>query len=139
MLPSIPLLLESIPNPVGRRFLLPRASGARDLLKTGLVAKGADVVDVHAYRTCPVQHSMQELAALDAGVDYLTFTSSSTVRNFCLHMDSERLNRLCQTAQVVVIGPVTADTAREVGLQVHAVAAEYTVTGLVNALRQLAG
>ncbi len=131
-------LLEAIPNPRGQRFLLPRAADARDILRTGLIDVGADVSEVHAYRATRVTPSSQALAQLDAGVDYLTFTSSSTVRNFCSQVGAERMQRLAEKACVVVIGPVTAVTARAEGFHVDAVADEYTIAGLVDALRQLA-
>jgi uroporphyrinogen-III synthase len=73
-------LLEAIPHPAGQRILLPRAAGSRHILRTGLAAAGATVVEVHAYRTIVVEPSPEALAALDAGVDILTFTSSSTVQ-----------------------------------------------------------
>jgi uroporphyrinogen-III synthase len=127
-------LLTAIPHPAGQRFLLPRAAGARDTLQVGLLAAGAEVVEVHAYRTLPAELSPEALAALEHGIDVLTFTSSSTVRHFVAQVGAERAQALTTRAVVVAIGPITAHTAHELGLPVHAVATEYTIGGLVEAL-----
>ena len=127
-------LLEAMPHLAGQRVLLPRAAGSRHILRTGLEAAGATVVEVHAYRTIVVEPSPEALAALDAGVDILTFTSSSTVHNFCMQMGPERMQRLAAQALVVAIGPITAATAQALGLRVDAVASDYTIAGLIDAL-----
>jgi uroporphyrinogen-III synthase len=130
-------LLEAIPHPAGQRVLLPRAAGSRPILpilRTGLEAAGAQVVEVHAYQTLVAALPSEALTALEAGVDILTFTSSSTVHNFCAQMGPERLRRLATQARVVAIGPITAATAQALGLHVDAVASEYTIAGLIDAL-----
>jgi uroporphyrinogen-III synthase len=127
-------LLEAIPNPVGQRFLLPRADIARDALRTGLQAAGAEVVEVPAYHTIRVDPSPDALAELDHGVDLLTFTSSSTVHNFVAQVGHERAQRLAQRARIAVIGPITADTVREHGLRADIVATDYTIAGLIEAI-----
>ena len=127
-------LLEVIPNPTGKRFLLPRAALARDTLRTGLQHAGAQVVEVPAYDTILPEPSSETLAELEAGVDVLTFTASSTVRNFVTQLGQVRARSLAEQAQVAVIGPVTAETARNLGLHVDVVASEYTIGGLVTAL-----
>jgi uroporphyrinogen III methyltransferase/synthase len=65
-------------------------------------------------------------------LDVLTFTSSSTVRNFVAALGEDL--RLPDGVTVACIGPITAGTARELGLPVHVVAQEYTIEGLVQAL-----
>lgn len=127
-------LLEVIPNPAGKRFLLPRAALARDTLRTGLQHAGAQVVEVPAYDTVLPEPSSETLAELAAGVDVLTFTASSTVRNFVAQLGPTRARSLADRAQVAVIGPITAETARDLGLHVDVVASEYTIAGLVAAL-----
>jgi uroporphyrinogen-III synthase len=127
-------LLEALPAPTGQRLLLPRAAGARDILRAGLEAAGAEVVEVHAYRAVRAEPTPAALAALDAGVDILTFTSSSTVRHFAAQVGPERLRSLAARARLAVIGPVTAGTARELGLRVDIEAAEHTVAGLIDAI-----
>lgn len=117
-------ILAEIGDVKGRRMLLPRADIARAALADGLKERGATVVEIAAYRTVGTGIKPP---ALD-GVDAVTFTSSSTVRYF---VDS---GALVGKARVVCIGPVTAGTARELGLTVHAVAAQYTEDGLIQAL-----
>lgn len=115
----------------GQRILLARAAEAREVLPEGLRRSGARVDEVAAYRTVPGRPDVEDLPdRLRRGeVDWLTFTASSTVRNFV-----ELAGRDVGRARVATIGPITAGTARELGLPVHAVAGEYTVPGLVRAL-----
>jgi uroporphyrinogen-III synthase len=129
-------LLEAIPNPAGQRFLLARADMARDTLRTGLQAAGAEVVEVPAYHTLRVEPSSDALAVLDAGVEFVTFTASSTVHHFIEQVGIERAQALAAQARVVAIGPITAATARERGLRVDIVATDYTIAGLVDAILQ---
>lgn len=127
-------LLDAIPHPAGQRFLLPRADQAREALRLGLQDAGATVVEVPAYSTVLTEPSAAALAAVQAGVDVLTFTSSSTVRNFVAHVGLATAQALAAQARVVTIGPITAATARELGMRVDVVATEYTIAGLVAAL-----
>jgi uroporphyrinogen III methyltransferase/synthase len=120
-------LVDAFPTGKGR-VLLPRAAVARDVLVDGLAAKGWRVNVVTAYRTRPAEPSASALA--EAGkADAITFTSSSTVTNFVQVAGLDAV-----PAVVVCIGPVTAETAREVGLTVDVVAEEHTIDGLVQAL-----
>jgi uroporphyrinogen III methyltransferase/synthase len=112
----------------GRRVLVARASEARDVLPDALAARGAEVYVLALYDT--VAEAIAE--PLD-GADYVTFTSSSTVRFF---MESASLPG---GARVVSIGPVTSATARELGLEVHVEAAKHDIDGLVDALLADAG
>ncbi|MDP2496939.1 MAG: uroporphyrinogen-III synthase [Candidatus Palauibacterales bacterium] len=116
----------------GERILLPRAAEARAVLPERLEAAGAVVDEVAAYRAVPPDE--EELAPvrerLQAGeIDWLTFTASSTVRNFVSLLGADPGG-----ARVAAIGPITAGTARELGLTVDVVAEEYTVPGLLEAL-----
>jgi len=117
-------ILTSLGDVRGLRFLLPRADIAREALAAGLRAGGAVVTEVAAYRTVGVGAVPPDLSLADA----VTFTSSSTVRHFVA--SGAHAGR----AKVVCIGPVTAATARELGLTVHAVATTYTEDGLIQAL-----
>jgi uroporphyrinogen III methyltransferase / synthase len=124
-------LLDALPAPTdpGRgRLLLVRAAVARDILPEGLRARGWDVDVVEAYRTEPVPVDDEQAAAV-AGADVVTFTSSSTVIGFLAAMGDRPL-----PPAVVVIGPITAATARERGLAVDAEAEVHTIDGLVDAL-----
>jgi len=120
----------------GQRVLLPRAAGARKALPEALSKTGAIVTEVAAYRTIPAGDSgviLKEM--LERGeIDLVTFTSSSTVRNFVEMVGSLFLNSLQRKFAVACIGPVTAGTARELGLKVDVVAEEYTIKGLVEAI-----
>jgi uroporphyrinogen III methyltransferase/synthase len=123
----------------GRRFLLPRAAGARPILPESLRAGGAVVDEVIAYRAVlPSDADVAALReALEAGrVDALTFTSSSTVRNFVALIGAGNVHRLVRGGRpaVACIGPVTADTARELGLPVDIVPDEYTAPALARAV-----
>lgn len=118
------------------RILLPRASIAREVLPDGLRRLGAVVDVVTAYETeLESGHAPEALAAVRSGaLDAMTFTSSSTVRHFIRLAGADAVRAL-DGVLVVCIGPVTADTARACGLRVGAVAATYTLDGLVDALR----
>jgi uroporphyrinogen-III synthase len=126
-------ILDEIGDVAGQRILLPRADIARPALAEGLQSKGAQVDEVPAYRTVPATPSPAAFDALRAGVDVITFTSSSTVRNFsALTAGLDYGDPL-----IACIGPVTAATARELGLRVDVVAKVYTVEGLLEALKDL--
>jgi uroporphyrinogen III methyltransferase/synthase len=122
----------------GRRVLLARADLARPALATLLRQGGAEVVEVTAYRTVRPAEDAAELRDLMAQVTVATFTSSSTVRNLDAMARDAGLDLAQALAQATVacIGPITAGTARELGLPVHLVAEEYTIAGLVRALVQ---
>lgn len=118
----------------GRRVLLPRADIARDALAVGLAERGAMVDQVAAYRTVPeVEIDPATLTQVRTGaIDIVTLTSSSTARNLVAALGGD-LSGL-QAALVAAIGPVTAATARELGLRVDVEAREHTIPGLVAAL-----
>jgi uroporphyrinogen III methyltransferase/synthase len=125
----------------GQRILLPRADIARPALAELLRQGGADVIEVTAYRTLQARAEPKELRDRLAGITVATFTSSSTVRSLAamLHDAGVDLGHVLERATVACIGPVTAQTAREMGLTVHAVASEYTIDGLVNAILEING
>jgi uroporphyrinogen III methyltransferase / synthase len=120
------------------KVLLLRALVARDALPATLHAAGFEVDVVPAYETKPASRAaIDALAAdLEAGkIDVVTFTSSSTVRDLALALGA-RASALLSKTVVATIGPVTADTARELGLTVGVSADEYTVAGLLDALER---
>ena len=120
----------------GLRVLLPRADIARPVLADLLCEAGADVVEVPAYRTLRPDFDADELRDLLAKVTVATFTSSSTARNLAVMARDAGLDLAQEFSDVDVacIGPITADTAREMRLSVQIVAEVYTIEGLVQAL-----
>jgi uroporphyrinogen III methyltransferase/synthase len=120
----------------GERVLLPRAAQTRDLLVRELTRLGTDVCEVPAYVTRRVEDSAGRLReALAAGsVDAVTFTSSSTARNFAeLFTEDERRGWFTNVI-VASIGPITAATAAEYGLTTDVMPADYTIPALARAL-----
>jgi uroporphyrinogen III methyltransferase/synthase len=128
-------LLEAFPAPPpgGGRVLLSRAAVARDVLPDGLRDAGWHVEVVAAYATRPVADAAV-LADQVAAADAVTFTSSSTVTNFCDAFGAERA-----PATVVSIGPITTATARRAGLEVAEQADPHTIDGLVDAVLRALG
>ena len=119
--------LEPIPV-TGRRVLVARAAEARDLLPDALRERGAEVDVLALYDTRAEPLSDGQLDAAK-GSDYVTFTSSSTVRFF-----HEAGGRVADGTRVVSIGPVTSATARELGMRVDVEAERHDIDGLVQAL-----
>ena len=117
----------------GVSVLLPAADIGRDELEKGLTKMGAKVNRLAAYRNVPVEgvSDLAKKAFLD-GVDVVTFTSSSTVRNLVEMLNGDR--EALDASFIACIGPVTSATARELGLRVDLEATEHTVEGLVDAL-----
>jgi uroporphyrinogen-III synthase len=126
-------ILDEIGDVAGLHILLPRADIARPVLADGLCALGARVDEVPTYHTVRGNPPQAAFDALLAGVDVITFTSSSTVRNFVALTDGLDYG----DPLIACIGPVTAATARELGLHVDIVAEEYTIDGLLEALKQM--
>jgi uroporphyrinogen III methyltransferase / synthase len=112
----------------GARVLLPRAAGAREILPAMLRDGGAEVEEVASYDTVRPRTVPGEVGTLlaEGKVDLVTFTSSSTVRNF-LSLLGEDAVALLQRTRIGCIGPITADTARSAGLTVDIQPSAYTV------------
>lgn len=120
----------------GKKVLLPRAQGARPVLPEELSKMGAHVDEIISYRTVQGTAEAGKLVdSLGAGtVDMVTFTSSSTVRNFMGLLPESGARRLLSGVLIAAIGPVTAETASEMGLKTDVVAQEFTIDGLVKAV-----
>ncbi len=117
-----------------RRILLPRAAVARDLVPAELTRRGATVDVVEAYRTVIPEGAAEHAREVFARKPHwITFTSSSTVRNFIAAAGREG----AAGVSIASIGPVTSATARELGLTVDVEAASHTVDGLVAAISRL--
>jgi uroporphyrinogen III methyltransferase / synthase len=113
----------------GRPVLIARAAEARDVLPEALRARGAKVDVVALYETVAEEPQPEALGAAREA-DYVTFTSSSTVRNFLAAIG----DGLPRDARIVSIGPVTSDEARAAGLEVDVEASRHDPDGLVEAL-----
>ena len=124
----------------GLRVLVPRAEIARDALPSLLANRGAEVEILPVYRAVSPADAAPALMRLfdGDGADVITFTSSSTVSNFVGAFPEDRLPAILGDAEIACMGPVTADTARKLGLQVAIVAREYTTHGLVQAIAEAA-
>lgn len=120
----------------GDRVLLPRADIARKVLPEALTGLGAVVDEVTAYRTVTGEEQGSRIAEMlkNGEIHVITFTSSSTVRNLVHMLDVSGINNLLAGVTVACIGPVTADTARELGIEADLVAEEYTIEGLVSSI-----
>jgi uroporphyrinogen III methyltransferase/synthase len=118
----------------GRPVLIARAAEGRDVLPQGLRDRGAEVDVVALYETLAEKPDPEALEAMQ-GADYVTFTSSSTVRNF---LDAVG-DGLAKGTRVVSIGPITSETAREAGLEIAVEAERHDIDGLVEALLDEAG
>lgn len=118
----------------GLRILLPRAARARRILPDTLRRKGAVVDVVAVYNTRIPPESRGRLCEIleQQAPDLITFTSSSTVHNFvALAPEDRRIDHLRYAA----IGPITAATAGEYGLQVVVQPESFTIPDLVEAIR----
>jgi uroporphyrinogen III methyltransferase / synthase len=124
-------LIESLATvPIeGKPVLIARAAEARDVLPEALRERGAALDVVALYDTVAEDPDPASLERA-AGADYLTFTSSSTVRNYVQAVGGSPPSE----ARVVSIGPITSDAAREAGLTVEVEAERHDVDGLVEAL-----
>jgi uroporphyrinogen III methyltransferase/synthase len=121
----------------GRRFLLLRADIARPLLRERLMAGGAaEVRDVALYETRPAKELPAGLieAIEDGRINWITFSSSSTVRNFVKLIGPDYL-RFLKRAKLASIGPITTSTLRETGLTPAAEAKTFNVAGLIKAIK----
>jgi uroporphyrinogen III methyltransferase/synthase len=116
----------------GAKVLLPRAAGSRPVLPRELETAGATVDEIHIYQAKIAEESKELLLSLvrSGKIDFITFTSSSTVRNFAeLAGDLQ-----WQNIPAACIGPITSETLREYGVQPAVEATEFTMPGLVQAL-----
>ena len=115
--------------------MLPRAQEAREILPDKLREMGALVDVVAAYRTVCGEVDSEALKKdlLAGAIDLITFTSSSTVTNLVQILGSAEPILPVKTA---CIGPITADTARQNGIEPDITADTYTIDGMIEAIRQ---
>jgi uroporphyrinogen-III synthase len=137
-------VVESLRDQVaGKRLLLARARVARDVIPRELRKLGAGVDVVEAYETVIPRSSRDRLRTALSNPKQcphvITFTSSSTVRNFAKLLEDDTAHgqdtrASIGDAKLASIGPVTSATLRELGLPVDIEAAEYTIPGLIEAI-----
>lgn len=123
------------------RVLIARAAEAREVLPQELIRFGATVDIVPVYKTVPGDANSAELTEMLSKdeIDIVTFTSSSTVTNLLAILGDEA-QKLLSGVKIACIGPVTADTCREHGLQPAVIATEYTIKGLAESIiREMGG
>ncbi len=118
----------------GRHLLLAQADIAPSTLADGLREAGGTVTAATAYRTVPAEPCPEALELLESGgADVVTFTSSSTVRNFVAMM-REHCGDMPAGVRYASIGPETSRTARAAGLDIAVEADPHTIPALVDAL-----
>ncbi len=123
----------------GKRMLLPRADIAGRDLPAMLEDSGAEITDIAVYKTLPGEPPPEIIEALQAGeADIVTFTSSSTARNFAAIV-REKLGDLPDGIEYVSIGPETSKAAREEGMEIATEAQEHTIDGLVSVILESFG
>jgi len=124
-------LADALAGVPARRVLLARASQARDAVPDVLRARGAEVDILALYETVAEPLSPRALKAAQRA-DYITFTSSSTVRFFLQAAGGHP--SFSPATRIVSIGPVTSATLREHGLEPHVEAARHDIDGIIDAL-----
>lgn len=120
----------------GQRVLIPRAAVARDILPEALNRMGARVDVVTAYRTVRPTRDLDWVKNLLQGhqISVITFTSSSTVRNFVEMFGPEEARQLLKGVGVACIGPITAKTVEEYGMAVQILPKDSTIPSLAQAI-----
>jgi len=121
----------------GQRVLIARAAEAREILPDTLERLGAHVRVVKVYKAVAPRIEREHVRQMfcDHVIDIVTFASSSTVRNFLQLFDgADDVKKNLNGTIIASIGPITARTIRDVGLDVHVMAAENTIPSLVQSL-----
>jgi uroporphyrinogen III methyltransferase/synthase len=138
-------LLEAIRPKVrpGQTVLLPRADIARKTLPEELRRLGCEVTEVDVYENVPCEDGADRIVELlnEGAVDAVTFTSSSTARNFAdiIRRRTDRFAELMAPVRIACIGPLTAKTAEECGMRADIVPEQATIDALAQALAERLG
>jgi uroporphyrinogen III methyltransferase / synthase len=117
----------------GKKILLPRAAVARDVIPIELGKLGAQVDVVEAYRNVVPSNATaraHDVFSSEKKPDWITFTSSSTVKNLLAITGRDVLKGI----RIASIGPVTSSTLSAHGLTVDVEAKQFTLDGLVDAI-----
>jgi len=123
----------------GKKILVPRAKEARDLLIKELQKSGAQVKEVAVYETIIDRENKDGLlkSFREAAPDIVTFTSSSTAKNFVDLVGKKSFKTIFSKSKFVSIGPITSKTAKGLGIKIAAQAKQYTIPGLLQAIEKL--
>jgi len=123
----------------GKKILIPRAKEARDLLVKELEKEGAAVKAVPVYKTVVDREGKKEIleSFKEFPPDVVTFTSSSTVKNFVELAGKESFPTLFKKTLFASIGPITSKTAEELQVPVAAQAESFTIPGLIESVEKL--
>ena len=126
-------LIDALKDDVAEKnILIARAEVARDILPRELEKFGAKVTVAAAYKTVADTDNVEEIKSQLDSVDFVTFTSSSTVENFVKALGAESLKKV----KAAVIGPITAQTLKNFGADAAIVAEIFTIDGLVDAIKK---
>ncbi len=131
-------LSDAVPDALGDvgglRILLPRADIARKEMAEELRRRGAEVVEVAAYRVQQESEVAREAVLALPKPDFITLTSPSTVRSLARLLEETGLAEWLDSVPLICIGPITADAVRDLGYQPARVAKEHTIPGLILAI-----
>jgi uroporphyrinogen-III synthase len=126
----------------GKAFLFPRGNLSKDTLPAALKFLGASVDSIVVYHTTkPKQENVDEVKSmlLNGDINILTFTSPSTFNNFAALFSTSELADTVRRTKIAVIGPVTAKTVEDAGLEADIVSKESTIEAMVGAIEDYYG
>lgn len=120
----------------GKKILLLRAKGSREILRTELEAGGAEVEEIYIYEAFPDAAGIGKLKEIisHGKVDCITFTSSSTVHAFEAISGEPQWKKISSKVALASIGPITSDSLKTLGLSPNIEAKKFTSQGLVQAI-----
>ncbi|MGL4362990.1 MAG: uroporphyrinogen-III C-methyltransferase [Cellulosilyticaceae bacterium] len=118
------------------RLLMPKALETRNVISERLAHK-CELIEVPIYETIIDDSPKEEIVAQLKGgnVDYITFTSASTVDNFMKLIGNER-KHLLKSVKLVSIGEITSAKMKEYELDVYVQPDKYTIDEMIQAILQ---
>jgi uroporphyrinogen III methyltransferase/synthase len=117
------------------KVLIPRAKNARDFLVENL-KKICSVTEIHTYETKIDDSRKDDLIKIltNTKIDYITFASSSSVKNFVEMIGIKNIG-LLKNAKIISIGPITSDTIKSFNLNIYKQASEATIDSLIECMK----
>lgn len=132
---SAEMLVKQIPDIEGKKILIPRSAKANNQYVEDFRKRGAIVKTVVFYENEKLSYFRNDfLGTLRKEMDYITFASGSTIEAF--HEYCQKFNFSISQEKVIVIGPSTEKTAKQLGIPVHAVAEKYTFEGMIEEIEK---